>query len=249
MAVTRAAAFAALLLAAPTVGAALSMEVAPLLIEIGRDAPSAIVTVRNAGSDVMRCQVSAMAWSESLQGEPQLTPSQELSFFPPLFQLKPGEERKIRVGATVAPAGVERAWRLFVEEVPSAVESGGGRTTVQFRTRFAIPVFQLPLQPAPRAALKIERLDGKLKLLVQNDGNVHFRPEIFAVTMRDATGKSVFDAEIPTWTVLAGRSAARDIPLPPGVHCAAVRGVSVVAASRDGPVQATMALPDGACGP
>lgn len=231
---------------APTLGAAVSMDVAPLVVELGKGAPSAVVTVRNAGAAPIRCQVSSMDWSESAAGEVQLTPSQELSAFPPLFQLKPGEERKIRVGATVPPAQVERTWRLFIEEVPSAVDTPQDKSTVRFRTRLAIPVFLRPANPAPRATLTLERAAGKLRLLVQNDGNLHFRPDLITLTMTGADGKPLFESEISTWTVLAGMRRSAEVPLP-RERCEAVRSASVVAVTREGPVQATLALPEGVC--
>ena len=41
----------------------------------------------------------------------------------------------------------------------------------------------------------------------------------------------------------------RELPAVPKEKCAAVRAAVVVAVTRQGPVQATLALPDGACGP
>src|SRR5690242_12064844 len=123
------------------------MQVSPVWVEIGPAAPSAVITVRNGGSTPARYQLSAMSWTEPRAGAARLEPSSELSFFPPLFQLGAGEERKVRIGATVPPGATERAWRLFVEEIPAAVEAPPAAGQIRIRTRFGIPVFQAPLAP------------------------------------------------------------------------------------------------------
>lgn len=58
--------------AAPVPARAVTMEVAPVIIDLGRAAPSAVVTIRNGGTAPTRYQLSAASWTEARTGEPKL---------------------------------------------------------------------------------------------------------------------------------------------------------------------------------
>jgi fimbrial chaperone protein len=220
------------------------MQVAPVIVEIDGRAPSTVVTVRNTGKTTMRYQVSALAWTEAA-GEAKLEPTQELAAFPPLFQIAAGKEQKIRVGATVPTGAVERAWRLFIEELPS--EDRGRRALVQFRTRFALPVFQAPALPQPGGSASLELRGGKLTASVQSTGNVHLRPEM-TVELRGSDGARLGSVDVVPATVLAGTDKAFEVPVPAEL-CAATRGATLVAALPSGKLEAALALPAGVCAP
>jgi fimbrial chaperone protein len=94
------------------------LEVNPVRVALSRGARSAVVAVRNAGTEATRLEVRIYAWEQSPSGEMKLTPTEEVVAFPPLLQLGPGERRNVRVGAKVEPGAAEKAYRLFVEEMP-----------------------------------------------------------------------------------------------------------------------------------
>lgn len=226
---------------------AANLEISPVLVELGRQAPSATVTVRNGGTTPIRYQVSAVAWTEPAAGETRLVPSDELAAYPPLFSLAPGEERKVRVGATVQPGPEERAWRLFVEELPSAVDARSG-AQIQVRTRFAIPVFLAPARPQPGAAVSLVTSGSGLKTIVRNVGNVHVRPTSIRVALLDVRGAKLHVAEVTPAVVLAMAERSGDVPVPSGI-CADVRSAVVQADLPNEKLQAALALPGGACAP
>lgn len=234
--------------AAPAPARAATMEVAPVVIDLGPAAPSAIITIRNRGTTTTRYQLSAMAWTEPTTGEPRLEPDRELSFFPPLFQLAPGEERKIRVGATVPPGPAERAWRLFVEELPQAVDSSPAGASVRIRTRFALPVFLAPALPRASAAVSLVRPGGDVAAVLENRGNVRVKPSQLSVSFLGGGGEILHAVDLPPVAVLSGAKQTAEVKAPAEV-CAKVRSARLEAEIEGEKRRAELALPAGACAP
>lgn len=241
-----AAALAAAALLVPAGSRGQNLEVSPVLVDLSAASPSAIVTVRNAGKGPMRYQVSGLRWSEDRDGRPTLTPAQDLSIFPPLFQLAPGASRKVRVGATVPPEALERSWRLMVEELPDAVASEGHQ--VRIRTRFAIPVFLAPPAPEVRCDVALRVEGGRLKLVIANRGTTRAKPLTTRVELFAAEGGKLRDLDVAPWYVLAGGERAWDVDVPKEL-CATVRRARVVADVAGRKLEATLELPGGACAP
>src|SRR5712691_182471 len=79
---------------------------------------STLLTLRNESDQALRFQITSFAWWQDASGAVQLAPTEEIVFFPALLTLKPGEERKVRVAATVAAKDVEKTYRIFFEELP-----------------------------------------------------------------------------------------------------------------------------------
>src|ERR1700722_20328393 len=97
---------------------AASFEVSPVALSLSAATTTGIVDVTNLSKDPVRLQVTGFAWRQGPDGEIQLGPTDELTFFPALVSLKPGEDRKIRVGVKAAPGLLEKTYRIFVEELP-----------------------------------------------------------------------------------------------------------------------------------
>jgi fimbrial chaperone protein len=241
-----AAGLAAAALLAPASARGQSLEISPVLVELSASTPSVVVTVRNGGAVTMRYQVGGQRWSEDRAGQPTLLPADDLAIFPPLFQLAPGASRKVRVGATVAPAPLERSWRLMVEELPDAVAAAGHQVAI--RTRFAIPVFLAPTRTEVRCELGLKREAGRLELVVANRGTTRVKPLTTTVQLSGADGARLRDLEIAPWYVLAGGERAWPVDVPREV-CAGVRHARVVADVGGRRLEASLELPSGACGP
>src|SRR5437870_13055774 len=94
---------------------AAALGIDPILVELSPAAPTALLALRNEGSEPVRLQVSAFTWAQNLEGEMQLAPTSELVLFPPLLEIAPGEERKIRVGTTAAFGPAEKSFRVLVD--------------------------------------------------------------------------------------------------------------------------------------
>ena len=216
--VLRTLAVAAVLLAGPAVPSAyaVSFSVSPTQIVLAGRTRSALLTIRNESTDVLRFQLSAFAWQQSPAGEVQLNATEDIVFFPALFTLQPGEERRIRVGTPVtAVAQREQSYRIFVEELPPVSVATEKPAGVRVLTRMGIPIFLRPAKETASATLDgLAMRDGKVAFTLSNTGAVHFIPRRVTARGADASGKTIFEQPVSGWYVLAGgrREFAVDAP-------------------------------------
>jgi fimbrial chaperone protein len=226
-----------------------ALKVTPIQVELTRDARSGIVTLHNQGDESVRYQVSAFAWGQDSRGEMQLSRTKDLHYYPSLLTVGPGEKRNVRIAAASPTAfgPVEKTYRLFVEQLPSAPKQD--RTTVRVLTRVGIPVYVEPpsrtMQAEP-AALAVER--GRFSFVLRNLGNIRVRPELVHAVGRDESGEIVFEAKLGSWYVLAGGERAFETELPRDA-CARVRTLSAQVKLSTGTVEAQLPVAGGACAP
>jgi len=233
---------AALLLASSPALAG-EIEVAPILVELGSGARTAIVSVRNGSAATMRYQVRAFEWDQTPDGQMVLAPAADLVLFPPLLELQPGEARNLRVGTSVAAAERERSWRIFVEEMPRADQADANR--VQVLTRVGVPVFLAPAKKTSRGELALLERNGKrVRFALRNRGTVRLRPLAVRLTLVAADGAIVFERALDAWYVLAGGERLHEVEVPADA-CARAAEVVVVATLEAGKIEARAA---GACG-
>jgi len=80
-----------------------AFHVTPIRVDFDRNTTSTVMTLVNESTEELRFQISVSSWLQNKQGQMQLSPTDDIVFFPALLSLKAGEERKVRVGRTVAP--------------------------------------------------------------------------------------------------------------------------------------------------
>jgi fimbrial chaperone protein len=190
--------------------------------------------------------LTAFGWTQSAKGEIELAPTSDVVFFPALLTLKPGEERKVRVGTTAQVGAREKTYRIFVEELPSAASTGGG-AAVRVLTKMGIPIFLRPAVTAPAAlALETPRLaDGRLHFALANDGAVHAVPE--TITVRGTRGdEEIFTKAIPGWYILGGGRREFEVELP-AADCGRISDVTVQLEVGKTQHAKSIALAAGAC--
>jgi fimbrial chaperone protein len=230
--VARAALFA--LLVVTSSARAGGLNVSPIQIQLSPRTTKAMLTLRNDGAETMRYQVSATTWNQTSRAELQLSPTNEIVFFPALFTLKPGEERNVRIGAGTAFGLVEKTYRVFVEELPPTERPAQARSEVRVLTRVGVPVFLAPTRALDRRAIEnLAASGGRGSFRVTNQGTIHFRGDVVQLRGLDASGNVVFEREQRGWYVLAGGALDYDFELPKSCPALATLVATVIAENGD----------------
>ena len=226
------------------VARATAVAVDPTRVHLSGKAHSQSLTLRNSGAEKARFQVSAFSWQQSPTGEMQLTPTEDILFFPSLLEIAPGETRKVRVATNVPAETIEKSYRLFVDELPPLNANTTG--AIRVLTRLGIPVFLQPSTPQSQAALSAEVKRGHLLVTLENRGNSYLFAQSVRVVGRDASGKVRLEQDLPAWYVLARGRRAYDVALDAAV-CEALTDLSVNTKTERGNVRTDKTIPSGAC--
>lgn len=152
-----------------------SFTVAPTRVELAPERHTAGLTVENRGGEPVLLQVETYAW-KAREGREVLEPDRDLLAVPPLLRLAPGERRVVRLGLrTPFPERGERAWRLFLTEIPEAADGGARRGGVRFALRIGLPVFARAPGAAADVLWRVEPAEGGLSIEARNAGDAHIR--------------------------------------------------------------------------
>lgn len=213
--------------------AATTFSVSPTRVELKPGSTSSLVTVTNTGNTVTRFQVSAFSWDQGEDGSMRLDETHAIVFYPPLVEIGPGESRRIRVGTTSPMSGLERTFRLFVEELPDNVGQDPD-LGVHVRARMGIPVFVGGAKAPPSVAIEDARAEeGHVSLRLRNAGAVHLAPSSVTVAGLSAANAVLFEQQIPAWYLLAQHTLALSAELDRAT-CAGVTAVTIVARFEGG---------------
>lgn len=204
---------AAVALVGAIAASAATYTVTPVRVELRPGERSALLNLRNDSDKELRFQIAPHEWSQSVDGEANLTPTDNLVVFPALLTLAPGTERKVRIGLTKPlSADRESTFRVIFEELPDPPASTSG-AQVQIVTKMSIPVFVQPRELRQSAAVENGRLEnGVLRFDVKNAGNTFFIVTGVTVTGRKC-GETAFSKNLQGWYVLAGSHREYVVPL------------------------------------
>jgi fimbrial chaperone protein len=218
--------FAAALASFPVAALPASFSVSPIRADLKPGVLSETITVTNDSPARLRVAVKLVAWTQDATGKDVYTDSSDLVYFPRQLELEPGAKRLIRIGTKAPATGTERAYRLFIEEVPSATP--GAPTAVSFYFRFGVPVFVTPGTASPQPEIGQPVLAaGKLSLVVRNPGTQHFRAS--RVSFSDNVG---WTRDVGGWYSLPGTSRTYQVEVPLEV-CQKAKGFSVTVEGED----------------
>ncbi|HYD75654.1 fimbrial biogenesis chaperone [Ramlibacter sp.] len=187
---------------------AADFSVTPIRAELKAGALSETITVTNDSPARLRVGIKLMEWTQDAAGKDVYKDSSDLIYFPRQMDIEPGAKRLVRVGAKSPAVGTERAYRLFIEEMP---DPGAQTTTaVTFYFRFGVPIFVPPAAGKPELeAAPPSLVNGQLRQAVSNPGNKFLR--LNRLTVSDG---GQFQQDIAGWYSLAGtsRTYTADIP-------------------------------------
>lgn len=151
--------------------------VSPLDLQFSPNSKSGVLTVTNDDTKPLSLRLRAMRWTQDAEGRDVYEDATDLIFFPKRFELKPGEQRVVRAGVDQVPAGPERAYRLFIEEVPPADIPREGGSKLAVLLSIGIPVFVSANAAKPEAVILSSKSAsrGSLEWTIRNAGNTRLR--------------------------------------------------------------------------
>ncbi len=196
--------------------ASASWRVVPIRIDLDARNKTGSVKVINEGDTPIRFQLTASRWTQDEAAKDIYEETGELVYFPRILSIPPGEERMVRAGFKVPAAEQEKAYRLFIEQIPEKTPASAAQVSILIR--FGVPVFSAPLQP--QAKWEIEDLDisnNTLTFSLVNAGNVNFQLHSASITGLDDTGQKLFAESIKGWYLLSGHQRQYQLPLPADV--------------------------------
>ena len=222
--------YASWLLVQSGAAAAGDFTVEPFRVEMGPRQKSGIFTVTNTGSGSLSFQVKIAEWTQDPEGKDVYSSSADIVFYPRILTLKGGERQIIRVGANKPLVAKEKAYRLFIEEMPAPPAAEKQRSAqVTVRISFAPPLFVRPAKIQEQGAIEKATLEqGTIRVFMRNTGNVHIRINTISVRASDGEGKEVFSKRMDGWYLLNGTSRVFEAPVP-SAACASIASVDVIA--------------------
>jgi fimbrial chaperone protein len=179
-----------------------SFQVSPLRATLSGHQPVSALTVRNAGTEPAVIQLQAMAWSQPA-GEDSYVSTPDILATPPIFTIPAGGSQVIRVGSRrPADASNERAYRLFLREVPPPPKPGF--KGLQMALQISLPLFVVPTATiAPQLQWQAaSAANGQIKISVANRGTAHVRLTQF--TLAPAGSSQALPVPVHPVYVLAG---------------------------------------------
>ena len=240
---------AVLLALAPAAAAwAQGFGVSPIRLDLDRATRNASITVNNDDVTPLGFQVRPMEWIQDAQGRDQYLETRDLIVFPQQFQVPAGKSRIFRVGYRNPATGVEKAYRVFIEDLPApASTSPAENSSVVISVQFGVPVFLRPAAIEQRAQLlPFSIVDNRIVGELRNSGTVHVRPTSVRVQGFDERGTNVFEQVFDGWYILSGASRHFNAPLPPGA-CEKTRKLIVEAIGEKLALKSEFAIKPAGC--
>ncbi|CAN5307063.1 molecular chaperone [soil metagenome] len=183
-----AASAAVLMLSTAQATTAASFRVAPVTVDLRKDAKSATLTLFNDGADPITIQVRPFKWVQAGKGD-ELVPTDDIVASPPFTTLQPGATYVVRlVRKAGAVAASEESYRLLIDEIPDASRRRDGQ--VMLTLRQSIPVFfSSPSAPPASVAWRLQKTDAGFDLVGRNSGARRLR--LSDLVISDASGKPI----------------------------------------------------------
>ena len=177
----------------------------PLKIEITPNQKIKEIDVTNTSTETIHLQVESFLWEQNEQGRPVWTKNKELIYFPKIFKMKPKEKRVVRVSYKGDFPKIEKAYRIFIRELPVTEP---GKKGVKVSLRLSIPLFIKPKKQFVKLDFeKINVENSNLKVVVRNRGTVHTVVKSVNLIGKSPDGKTVFSKEKNGWYILPNSPA------------------------------------------
>lgn len=161
------------LLAYPVAASAGLFSVTPIRVDLTPQTKAGSVTISNDGG-TLPLKVTLMRWTQDDEGKDFYEPSSDLVYFPRELTVEPGGNRTVRVLTSVAPAGPERAYRLFLEEGAVPQTPGDKASRLSVLVKFGVAVYTHATDTTPGFTVEpVSAAPGKLAVKLRNSGTGH----------------------------------------------------------------------------
>lgn len=192
---------------------AASLQVSPVRFELPSTEASKPMWVSNSGTAPIQVQVRVYKWDQA-NGEETLVPTTEVVATPAMAELAPGARQLVRIVRRGPAPAQEQAYRLRVEELPSATPAAvdPGKPALNLLLAYSLPVFLSPQseQTAPSLTAQVR---GNT-LLLTNPGTR--RAMISDLKAKTTDGKTHVVRGGLVGYVLAGQTMAFPFEAPAG---------------------------------
>ncbi|HEY1138527.1 MAG TPA: fimbria/pilus periplasmic chaperone [Xanthomonadaceae bacterium] len=173
--VSRQSVLLALLLALPSAYAG-NYGVSPLDFQLTQQRRSDVLTITNEDKAPISLRVRAMRWTQDAQGADVYEESSDLMFFPKRLDLQPGDKKIVRLGVGAVAQDSERAYRLFVDELPRPEDPDAGKgARLSVLVSIGVPVFLTPEGAESQLVVEQARVGEGLDVTVDNRGRSRVR--------------------------------------------------------------------------
>ncbi len=217
---------------APSAVLAGALEVSPINIEVPAAAATTTENLTNRGKTPINAQLRIFKWVQK-NGVDKLEATTDVVASPPALKIPPGGKATIRVvRLSKAPVTGEETYRLLIDDIPPP--PAAGTDSVTFAVRHNIPVFYQASGIKSKLAWTAKSNNGQLELDATNDGLLHSRLSLLAVTIGGVTTN--FNNGLAGY-VLGGGSNAWKMKLK---ALKAGTSVKITASTNDGPVETTI---------
>jgi fimbrial chaperone protein len=232
-------------LLAPDASIAGLFGISPIRIDLDRQNKTDSISVSNDEPErTIDMQTKLYEWTQNEKGEDVYTESNDLVFFPRIFSIEKQDKRVVRVGLKVPGGATEKAYRLFVEELPPKPDPEQKGAQIVFVLRFGIAVFVRP--DKEQLAGNVDGVEGgpdSVAIVVHNTGNANF--QIQSLALKSESG---YEKEIAGGYVLSGATRRFIAPFPTDVCAKSGKLQIVMKTDRIGTIERSFDWNAARCG-
>jgi fimbrial chaperone protein len=146
-------------------------DVSPVRVYFGAKDKIASINLKNGNDEDASFQLGLYKWTR-VNGEDVYEESKDLTITPLIFKVKAGESQLIRVASKTTPkAGSEKAYRLFLKELPTRQSTEANAVNVVMQ--FGVPIFVEPSNKEGSLACNLNTQSKTLDLTCKNNHNQH----------------------------------------------------------------------------
>jgi fimbrial chaperone protein len=196
---------------APTAAMAGLFGISPIRLDLDRQNKTDSIAVSNDEPErKIEMQAKLMEWTQDATGNDVYVESSDLVFFPRIFAVDKQDQRVVRVGIKVPATASEKAYRLFIEELPPPPDPATKGAQILFVLRFGVPIFVRPDKEQFAGAIEsVQAAPTGAAVVVKNTGNQNF--QVQSMNIKSSAG---YEKEIVGGYVLAGATKHIVAPIP-----------------------------------